>query len=105
MNVIRELSPETRRLYLGIYTDYVEWCVQEMRIPLPAEPETIAKYLTYVAQERGIHAMWQRRSALATLHREGGYKFSTKHPKIRAVLKHPPPRCVGRARALYSTTK
>jgi site-specific recombinase XerD len=63
-------SSNTRRAYSSDWADFTTWCGQVLEQPLPAEPETIARYLAQLADSGSKTSTIQRRvAAIAAAHR------------------------------------
>jgi integrase len=81
-----ERSASTRRAYESDWKRFQEWCGRAGRSALPAEPDTVALYLTSVVTDRCAVASAARYSvAIAFKHREAG-KPSPIGPEVREVL-------------------
>jgi integrase len=81
-----ERSASTRRAYESDWKRFQEWCGRAGRAALPADPDTVALYLTSVVTERKAVASAARYAvAIAHWHREVG-KPSPIAPEVREVL-------------------
>lgn len=63
-------AENTKRAYRADWRDFAGWCEDHDRIPLPAEPATVALYLADRAGELAHSTLERRRAAIARLHRE-----------------------------------
>ena len=82
-NLSASKSDATKRAYRADWTRYTEWCEQHSLCPLPAEPETVTLYTTWMA-ESGLKVATIVR-ALATLskaHKISGVQSPTGHPLV-----------------------
>lgn len=73
--LIREAVPEnTAVAYQSRWRSFTAWCDLAGRVPLPATPQTVATYLTYLAVERGLKATTvdAHLTAIRTVHRASG---------------------------------
>jgi len=70
---------------------YIAWCSDERRPPLPADPETLVRYLAMLEARRAQPATMARRIAsLASIHQLCGLTaqaLPTSHAMVRAALK------------------
>lgn len=48
------MSDSTRRKYAGDWRDFTQWCAESGRQPLPADPETLIEYTTYLCYHRPV---------------------------------------------------
>lgn len=68
-------SASTRRVYAYFWRDFTEWCQAHGRQSLPAAPETVAGYLTFLAKGRN-----------GTMHARSTARVSTKGRRDMATL-------------------
>ena len=67
-------SPATRRAYACDLRDFDAWCAAKRRAPLPAEPETVALYVTHLARSGSAASTIQRRlAAISQVHQLAGH--------------------------------
>lgn len=77
----------TERAYASDWKHFEAWCTAHALAPLPAAPETVGLYLAAHAEIASIATLARRLSTLATRHRQAGFRFDTKHPAIRVVMR------------------
>lgn len=82
-------AASTIRSYDSDWRDFVAWCAEEDRQPLPADPETVADYLSALAAglHRKVSTIGRRMSALSQRHQLAGYASPTQTEIVRTVLK------------------
>ena len=80
-------STNTLRGYRSDWTHFAAWCKQQGFLALPALPETVAAYLTTVA-DRGLKAgsIQRRVSAIAANHTANGFESPTRKAAVRLTL-------------------
>lgn len=67
-------SPATRRAYASDLRDFDAWCAGQQRAPLPAEPATVALYVTHLARSGSAASTIQRRlAAISQVHQLAGH--------------------------------
>ncbi len=82
----RTPSPRTVRLYASDWHAFVAWCRDTDASPLPADPDTVAAYLSAYAGRLGPGALARRVSAIADRHRECGLPTPTSAPAVKILL-------------------
>ena len=67
-------SGATRRAYASDLRDFDAWCAAQERAPLPAEPATVALYVTHLARTGSAASTIQRRlAAISQVHQLAGH--------------------------------
>ena len=67
-------SRATRRAYASDLRDFDAWCAAHQRAPLPAEPATVALYVTHLARSGSAASTIQRRlAAISQVHQLAGH--------------------------------
>jgi site-specific recombinase XerD len=82
----RTASPETQRLYAADWKSFEAWCTDQGRVALPAEPATVAAFLTAGAESLSAGALGRRAAAIGDRHRQRGLASPVKDPTVKAVL-------------------
>src|SRR5581483_12238728 len=59
---IESIPENTRRAYASDWNDYRNWCQKRSRIPLPANADTVAAYLTALARTHEVATIRRRLS-------------------------------------------
>jgi hypothetical protein len=80
-------APETRRLYASDWADFASWCRAAGAAALPADPATVAAYLSSLAPTHGYGALARRLAAIAGRHRQGGVPPPQILPHATALLR------------------
>ena len=79
-------APNTLRAYRADCQDFVSWCEARGLQSLPAAPETVALYLTHLAEAgRKASTMQRRLSSISQVHQAAGHESPTKSAAVRAV--------------------
>jgi integrase len=79
-------APNTRRAYQSDWRAFGAWCDQHERASLPAAPETIALYISALAEDRKVATIQRRLAAISVVHQLAGHESPTRSPLARAVM-------------------
>jgi integrase len=87
-------APNTRRAYLSSWEDFAGWCADNRVDSLPALPETVCRYLSYLADQRDddehppkMATIRARVPAIRDAHEKVGITTPTDHLIVRNTLK------------------
>lgn len=80
-------SGNTRRAYKADWADFTTWCNSAERSSLPAEPATIALYITGLSERAKAATIKRRLVAISQAHQLAGISSPTGHVAVREVLK------------------
>ncbi len=80
-------SPRTRDAYRYQWTTFTGWCAQHGLRALPAEPSTVAIWLTARSAEVSVATMAQGLAALSEAHRMAGHTSPRSAPVVQEVWK------------------
>jgi integrase len=84
----RAMPDNTRRAYERQARDFVTWCAQHGRTPLPATAQTLAEYVSHLADlDKAPSTIEQAIAAIRTAHRHAGHKGEPDTTAALAVLK------------------
>jgi hypothetical protein len=77
-------APRTRHAYREAWHRFATWCAREGRTPLSASPETVAGWMTALADgldgpPRAAATINAYLSAVISAHRAAGHSFDRKH--------------------------
>jgi len=75
----------TRRVYESAFALFKEWCARHQASPLPADPRTVAFYLTDAARRYRATTLDLHLAAIAYAHRVAGLPIPTTHQAVREV--------------------
>lgn len=78
-------ADNTRRAYRADWNDFTAWADTHRLVTLPASPETIALYLSHLAQTHKCSTLQRRLSAISQAHAAKGYDSPTKTAVVHAV--------------------
>jgi site-specific recombinase XerD len=82
------VADNTRRAYSRIGHEFVAWCESQRRIAVPATGETLADYISALADAgKGPASLEQAIAAVRTLHRTAGYKGDPDTDRARLVVR------------------
>ena len=80
-------SDATRQSYSSDWREFEEFCITADENPLPAEPETVARFLSHQASIKGlkVSTIERRISAINDYHRKLGKTPPTKHTRSKVI--------------------
>ena len=86
-------AKRTRDAYAPTWALFTDWCKANGRQSLPALPETIAAWMTALADgdqgpPRARRSINQYLSAVIVAHRTAGFPFDRKHPLVADLARH-----------------
>jgi len=83
----RARSRSTLKAYKTDWADFERWCERQPATALPATPETVACYISSMAEFHKASTITRRLSAISQLHQVKGFESPTKNEMVRSVLK------------------
>ena len=93
---VADYSAEVQR-HLELRTkDYLRWCLENGRIPVPAFAEDVKEFLLWAAGQYSYHMVGISRTAVWHLHRDQGLENITKHPVVSEAMVECQRRCDAR---------
>lgn len=85
--VAASIAPATLRAYRARLGTWSSWCEQTGRTPCPADPESLAAFLSESAdQGRSVSWLGQLLAAVRWSHEQSGHASPTAHPGVRACM-------------------
>ncbi len=78
-------APNTLKAYRSDWAEFEAWCAHAGLVPLPATPETLARYLVELAEVARTSTVCRRISSIAQAHRVAGLASPSDDPRLRAV--------------------
>lgn len=78
-------SHNTRRAYASDWDDFARWCQPYGFLPLPARPETVALYLTALADALRPSTLGRRLATISQVHQAAGHDTPTSTAPVRLV--------------------
>ena len=78
-------SHNTRRAYASDWDDFARWCQPYGFVPLPARPETVALYLTALADALKPSTLGRRLATISQVHQAAGHDTPTSAAPVRLV--------------------
>ncbi len=78
-------SHNTHRAHASDWDDFERWCRPYGFVPLPAKPETVALYLTALADALKPSTLGRRLAAISQVHQAAGHETPTKAAPVRLV--------------------
>lgn len=85
--VSRSKAASTLRAYQSDWRDFEDWCNDQGAQALPAAPEVVVLYLTFLAGQGIKSSTIQRRvTAISQAHQVAGDENPTRHQAVRAVM-------------------
>jgi integrase len=84
---IRSAKAEsTRRAYRADFDDFTRWCTTHACVALPADPGTVALYISDLAADHKPATITRRLAAISQAQQAGGYATPTTTSAVRAVM-------------------
>ena len=80
-------SANTRRAYHSDWAHFAAWAADRLLAALPAEPATLALYLTDCAATLAVATLTRRLAAISQAHQIAGYSSPAQHEHVRSVMK------------------
>ncbi|MFD1676429.1 site-specific integrase, partial [Alicyclobacillus fodiniaquatilis] len=82
--ITQSQAENTRRGYQSDWRHFSDWCKAQSVNHLPCSPETVAYYLSYLA-DRGykVSTLQRRISSISMAHKTSGYPSPTEDPGLR----------------------
>lgn len=82
------VADNTRRAYSRIADEFVDWCRSHDRTPIPATGETLADFVSHLADSgKGPASLEQAIAAVRTMHRLAGHKGQPDTDRARLVVR------------------
>lgn len=78
-------SENTKRAYGGDWKQFDRWCQQHGLVSLPADPETLVYFLTYLGQSYKASTMKRKMTAISQRHETADYYSPAKTAPVRGV--------------------
>lgn len=78
-------SHNTHRAHASDWDDFERWCRPYGFVPLPAKPETVALYLTALADALKPSTLGRRLATISQVHQAAGHETPTKAAPVRLV--------------------
>src|SRR5438034_1520086 len=79
-------AANTWRAYRTDLQDFAGWCDMSKLQALPAQPETVAAYLTFLAPHSKVSKIRRRLSAISQQHLAAGHESPTRSPVVRLTM-------------------
>ncbi len=80
-------SENTRRAYRTAWAQYQAWCDGVGATALPADPGTVALYLSVLSKKVRPSTLKARLAAISVAHRLAGHPLDTGHEAIRLIMR------------------
>ena len=85
-NLKNSKSPNTIRAYRADIADFVGFCNRHNMKFLPADPNIVSLYLTYLSKSFKFSTLKRRLASISMYHKTKGHYLDTKHPIISENL-------------------
>jgi site-specific recombinase XerD len=80
-------APSTLRAYRTDWAAFTSWCDERGVERLPAEPSTVAPYMTELAGVKAVATLQRRLTSISQAHQIAGYESPTQTPLVRDAMK------------------
>src|SRR3954453_8768460 len=78
-------AENTKRAYRSDWAQFSEWCEKNELLDLPAEPETLVYYLTFLGKTLKASSIKRKMTAISQRHETAGYPSPTKTALVKGV--------------------
>lgn len=78
-------SENTKRAYRSDWNQFVLWCEKNQMESLPARPETITYFITYLGKNHKASSIKRKMTAISQRHETAGYPSPTKSVLVKGV--------------------
>lgn len=78
-------APNTKRAYRNDWTQFSDWCEKNGLQDLPADPETLVYYLTFLGKTLKASSIKRKMTAISQRHETAGYSSPTKTALVKGV--------------------
>lgn len=68
-NIVESKAPNTRRAYAADWDHFTSWCEAHGEASLPADPATVARYITDIASQYKLTTLERRLTSITAAHR------------------------------------
>lgn len=82
----RAKAGNTRRAYESDWRHFTSWCTEHEQISLPATPETVALYLSALAEVAKVSTLTRRLSSISQAHQMAGHSSPAQHIAVRTLM-------------------
>lgn len=79
-------ADNTRKAYQRDWQDFEEWCQARGEIPLPAFPQTVARYISDLAGSHKPSTIQRRLASISVAHQAAGHASPSGAPLVRATM-------------------
>src|ERR1044071_5256512 len=79
-------AANTLAAYRSDWNDFTAWCISRSLESLPAEPATVALYITDLAERCKPSTITRRLATISQAHQQAGHATPTSAPLVRDVL-------------------
>jgi len=79
-------AENTRKAYATDWQHFEEWCNAGREVSLPAFPETVARYISVLAESRKPSTIQRRLASISVAHQAAGYPSPAGAPVVRATM-------------------
>jgi integrase len=83
----RARSAATLRAYASDWRDFEDWCAKQPVSALPATPQTVAYYISAMADHSKASTIGRRLSSISVAHQVKGFDSPTKSQIVHSVLR------------------
>lgn len=85
--IAQSRAANTRRAYRSDWADFDQWAAAHRFCPMPAEPATVALYLSDRSSTLSAATLSRRLAAIAAMHRDRNLPSPTRHPLVLTTLR------------------
>ena len=79
-------ADNTRKAYAKDWQHFEHWCNARGEIPLPAFPDTVARYIAALAETHKPSTLQRRLASISVAHQAAGHQTPASSPLVRATM-------------------
>lgn len=83
----KSISPATKRAYESDWALFHAFCQTYGRQSIPAEPDTVSSYLTWMAEKASVATITRRCTSITAIHNAAGHESPVKTDVVARTLK------------------
>ncbi|TVY01481.1 site-specific integrase [Paenibacillus cremeus] len=84
-HLLNSKAENTKRAYTSDWSHFEKWCYSHSLESLPADPQTLAYYITSLGKEKKASTIKRRMAAISQRHKTKGYPSPCKTPLVKGV--------------------
>lgn len=82
----RSRAPSTDKAYRAAWADFEEFCQEYRAVALPAQPSSVAAYITHLADGQKVATIQLKLAAIAAAHRRAGHPNPGDDERVKTIM-------------------